>query len=42
LQELAQAAAYIEDQVFFFQAIRADRAGVVASVAGVDYDFSDL
>ena len=42
LQQLAQTAAHVEHQIFFLKTIGADRAGVVASVAGIDYDFADL
>jgi hypothetical protein len=39
--QACQTAAYVEDQAFLFQTIRADCASVVASVAGIDR-FSDL
>ena len=42
LQQLTQTAADVEHQIFFFEAIGADGAGIVASVARVDDDFSDL
>ena len=42
LQEFAQAPAHVENQVFFFQAIGTDGAGIVSAVAGIDYDPADL
>jgi hypothetical protein len=42
LQQLAQSPAHVEHEIFFFQTVGADRARVVASVAGIDYDFADL
>src|SRR5580692_6519817 len=42
LQKFTQAAAHVEHEIFFFQAIGTDRPSVVASVAGIDDDFADL
>ena len=42
LQQLAQAAADIEHQILFLQAVGTDGAGIVSAVAGIDHDLADL
>src|SRR5260370_920679 len=42
LQLLAQPPADFEPQVLFFQAVRTNGSGIVASVAGIDHDSPNL
>ena len=42
MEQLADAQGYVEDDVFFFDAVGTEGSGVVATVAGVDDDTVDL
>src|SRR5271156_3416444 len=42
LEQLAEPEGHVENYVFFLNAIRAERARVVASVAGIDHDAANL
>ena len=41
-EEFAQTERHIQHQIFLLQALRANSAGIVAAMAGIDHDFADF